>query len=133
MLLLTGSWNVADVELSALDEQEQDHRERRRGVRFRQQRPVKVFEPAASRYFGGCTQDVSSTGLRLELPAWAPVQPGETLSIHVGLGTRGETLANRRQMLPVRVVWVRRAAGKNARLEAGVELLAGIAAHLDAA
>ncbi|HLL88744.1 MAG TPA: hypothetical protein VK324_05535, partial [Tepidisphaeraceae bacterium] len=43
--------------------------ERRRGLRIRQARPVKVFEPTACRYFGGQTCDVSATGLRLELPA----------------------------------------------------------------
>src|SRR5689334_2394569 len=86
------------------------HAERRRGLRVRQHRPVKVFEPLGSRYFGGQTEDVSSTGLRIELPAYAALRPGETLSIHVGLTRRGETLANRRQMIPVRVVWVNRAA-----------------------
>ena len=107
--------------------------ERRRGLRVRQNRPVKVYEPGASRYFGGQTEDISTTGLRIELPAWAPVRAGETLSIHVGLSRRGETLANRRQMIPARVVWVRREAGRKARLEVGVEFLSSIAAHLDAA
>jgi len=107
--------------------------ERRRGLRVRQQRPVKVYDAGAGRYFGGQTEDVSTTGLRLELPAWAPVRPGETLAIHVGLGPRGDCLANRRQMIPARVVWVNRQAGRRARLEVGVEFLASIAAHLDAA
>ena len=108
--------------------------ERRRGLRVRQQRPVKVFEPLGSRYFGGQTGDVSSTGLRIELPAYAAVRPGETLSIHVGLSHRGETLANRRQMIPVRVVWVNRdPAGKSGTLQAGGEFLANIAARRDAA
>ncbi len=110
-----------------------DGAERRRGLRIRQNRPVKVYEPTTSRYFGGQTEDVSATGLRIELPAWAPVRPGELLSIHVGLSHRGESLANRRQMIPARVVWVNRRPGKAARLEAGVEFLSGIAAHLDAA
>jgi len=52
----------------------------------------------------------------------------------VGLSHRGETLANRRQMMPVRVVWVSRdPAGKSATLEAGVEFMANIAARRDAA
>src|ERR1700728_3619434 len=38
--------------------------ERRRGLRIQQNRPIKVYEHTASRYFGGQTQDVSSTGLR---------------------------------------------------------------------
>jgi hypothetical protein len=108
--------------------------ERRRGLRVRQSRPVKVFEPLGSRYFGGQTGDVSATGLRIELPAYAAVRPGEMLSIHVGLSRQGETLANRRQMMPVRVVWVNRnVEGKVGRLEAGVEFIANIAARRDAA
>ena len=108
--------------------------ERRRGLRVRQTRPVKVFEPAGARYFGGQTEDVSATGLRIELPMHATVRPGETLSIFVGLSSTGEALANRRQMLPARVVWVNRMGGRNrGRLEAGVEFIASIAAGLDAA
>lgn len=107
--------------------------ERRRGLRIRQQRPVKIYDPGAARYFGGQTEDVSTTGLRIELPAWAPVRLGEMLNIHVGLSRRGETLANRRHMMSARVVWVNRTVGKKARIEAGVEFLSSIAAHLDAA
>jgi|SRR5579884_3374790 len=104
--------------------------ERRRGLRVRQSRPIKAYDGAASRYFGGQTRDISATGLRIELPLFAPLEPGDTLSVHVGLDRKGQTLANRRQMIPTRVVWVNRQAG---RLEAGVEFLASIAAHLDAA
>jgi hypothetical protein len=93
---------------------------------------VKVYEPLGNRYFGGQTGDISSTGLRIELPAYAAVRPGETLSIHVGLSRRGESLANRRQMIPARVVWVNRDSGAG-RLECGVEFLASIAAQRDAA
>ena len=108
--------------------------ERRRGLRIRQQRPVKVFETATARYFGGRTEDVSSTGLRIELPAFAPIREGETLNIHVGLSSRGESLANRRQMLPARVVWVKRGpTAKTSAIEVGVEFMASIAAYLDAA
>ena len=128
MLLLTET----DESICLLDDAT-DGRERRRGLRVRQARPVKVFEPGAGRYFGGQTEDVSTNGLRLELPAWATVRTGETLSIHVGLSHAGESLANRRQMIPARVVWVSRRGGKQARLEAGVEFLTSIAAHLDAA
>ena len=123
----TGSEFAEDVESPS-------HAERRRGLRVRQNRPVKIFEPLGSRYFGGQTEDVSSTGLRIELPAYAAVRPGETLSIHVGLSSRGETLANRRQMIPVRVVWVSRDnADTSGKLEAGVEFMANIAARRDAA
>ena len=130
MLLLseaaTEGGTVADANADTISE-------RRRGLRVRQHRPVKVFEPLGSRYFGGQTGDISATGLRIELPAYAAVRPGETLSIHVGLSHKGEVLANRRQMMPVRVVWVNRNAGGEGKLEAGVEFLANIAARRDAA
>lgn len=135
MLLFTETTMAADADQAELEWQDPspEGAERRRGLRIRQTRPVKVFEPGAGRYFGGQTEDISNTGLRIELPMWAPVRAGSNLSIHVGLSRTGESLANRRQMIPVRVVWVNRRAGKNARLEAGVEFLASIAAHLDAA
>ena len=106
--------------------------ERRRGLRIHQQRPVKVFEPSASRYYPGQTEDVSATGLRLELPLSAPVIPGKLLSIHVGLGESGAALANRRQMIPARVVWIDRSQPGN-KMMAGIEFVATTAAHLDAA
>lgn len=105
--------------------------ERRRGLRISQERPIKIYEPWSTRYIGGQTHDVSATGLRIELPMSAPVQAGKLLSIHVGLSDRGDSLAHRRQMIPARVVWVERGVG--AKLTAGVEFLASIAAHLDAA
>ncbi len=107
--------------------------ERRRGLRIAQVRPIKVFEPAGSRYFGGKTQDISSTGLRIELPTHAHIQEGETLAVHVGLSDRGHSLANRRQMLRTRVVWVDRSAAATGRIQVGVEFMASIAAGLDAA
>ncbi len=108
--------------------------ERRRGLRINQARPIKVFEPTTSRYFGGQTQDVSSTGLRLELPASMHVRPGKLLSVHVGLSETGQPLANRRQMIPARVVWVTRSTKSDVNtLSAGVEFLASVTAQLDAA
>ncbi len=108
--------------------------ERRRGLRIRQSRPVKIFEPIISRYFGGQTEDISSTGLRIELPLSTPVREGKVLNIHVGLNQAGESLANRRHMIPARVVWIdRRTARTQGRLVAGVEFLSSIAANVDAA
>jgi len=134
MMLLTDATTEADANLSPADANADTISERRRGLRVRQNRPVKIFEPLGARYFGGQTGDVSSTGLRIEMPAYAAVRPGETLSIHVGLSHRGESLANRRQMIPVRVVWVNRdPTGASGKLEAGVEFLANIAARRDAA
>ena len=107
--------------------------ERRRGLRVHQHRPVKIFEPSSARYIGGQTEDISATGLRIELPASAPVMPGKLLSVHVGLSASGQSLANRRQMIPARVVWAHREADGSAKMIAGVEFLASIAVHLDAA
>ncbi|MGD0461719.1 MAG: PilZ domain-containing protein [Tepidisphaeraceae bacterium] len=116
------------------DAQIDDGIERRRGLRISQARPIKVFEPTATRYFGGQTLDVSSTGLRLELPASMCVRPGKLLSVHVGLSETGQPLANRRQMIPARVIWVNRSSQSSARtISAGVEFLATIAAQRDAA
>lgn len=108
--------------------------ERRRGVRVRQTRPVKIYDAAAARYVGGRTADVSSTGLKLELPAWTPLLPGKTLSVHVGMSDQGSTLANRRRMIPARVVWVRRDVTDSSNsIMAGVEFISSTSAHLDAA
>ena len=52
--------------------------ERRRGLRIRQHRPVKIFEPSIARYFGGRTEDISSAGLRIEA---------------LGMGTNGVTVS----------------------------------------
>ena len=117
--------------------QAEDGAERRRGLRIRQNRPIKVYEPGAGRYIGGQTADVSATGLRIELPLSAPVREGRLVNVHVGLSSAGESLAHRRQMIPARVVWVNRpqapAQIERGRLTAGIEFIASIAAHLDAA
>lgn len=116
------------------DERSTASAERRRGLRVRQARPVKIYDDAAARYLGGQTADVSSTGLQLELPPWAPLAPGKTLSVHVGMSEQGFPLANRRRMIPARVVWVRRdVADAPNRLLAGVEFISSTAAHQDAA
>lgn len=108
--------------------------ERRRGLRIRQHRPIKIFEPTTHRYFGGQTEDLSATGLRIELPLSTPVRPGKLVNVHVGLGEHGESLANRRKMIPARVVWVSRETDlSTGRLMAGIEFISSITAHLDAA
>jgi hypothetical protein len=111
-----------------------DGSERRRGLRIQSARPIKVFEPGAARYFGGQTQDISSTGLRLEVAASMPLREGKIVSVHVGLNEKGQTLANRRNMIPARVVWVDRSGGNSNRtVSIGIEFLASIAAQQDAA
>jgi hypothetical protein len=133
MLLISDSVQTANQQDELLHAAAESGTERRRGLRIRQNRPVKVYEPTTSRYFGGQTEDISATGLRVELPAYAPVRVGEVLNIHVGLSQSGQSLANRRSMVPARVVWVSRARRIDGKLETGVEFLSSIAAHLDAA
>jgi PilZ domain len=108
--------------------------ERRRGLRIAQERPIKIYEPTACKYLPGYTQDISATGLRLTLPMSAPLRLGTVLAVHVGVGQGGQPLANRRDMMPAKVVWVDRSVDPAGRaLCAGVEFIANIAAHLDAA
>ena len=76
---------------------------------------------STSRYFGGQTCDISSTGLRIELPANMPVVQGKVISIHVGLNDRGQALANRRGMIPPRSSGstARRGGGQAAAADGG--------------
>ena len=108
--------------------------DRRRGLRVKQYRPVKVFDPTANRYIAGRTRDVSSTGLCIELSRALPLEEGHVVNVHVGLSESGSQLANRRNMIPARIVWIDRVDGRfDGKLTAGVEFLASIAAHLHAA
>jgi hypothetical protein len=131
MLLVCENTAVLEADEFQLDDE--TNADRRRGLRVRDERPVKIFEPVGGRYFGGKTEDISATGLRIELPAWAHLRAGDALNIHVGLNGRGQTLANRRNMIPARVVWVNRAPTAQAVMEAGVEFLNHIHARVHAA
>jgi hypothetical protein len=130
MMTLVTDQSPADMKI---DSHSGSGAERRRGLRIAQARPIKVFEHTSSRYLPGETLDVSATGLRIELPVSAPVRAGKLLSIHVGLSRSGESLANRRQMIPARVIWIDRSGHGGNTMTAGIEFLASIAAHLDAA
>lgn len=108
--------------------------ERRRGLRIRQNRPIKAYEPVTARYFAGHTCDISATGLRIDLPPSAALRPGRTISVHVGLDRQGHGLAHRRQMIPARIVWIRPpTSAAPGRVMAGIEFLSSIAAGVDAA
>ena len=107
--------------------------ERRRGLRIRQNRPIKVYNPNLARYFGGQTQDVSATGPRIELPMSrrSTRQAAERSRWPERVRT---ALANRRQMIPAKVIWIDRDLQRtDGRMTAGVEFLATTAAHRDAA
>jgi hypothetical protein len=116
------------------NEPEAEGSDRRRGLRIRQSRPIKVYEPTSCRFIGGQTEDVSVTGLRIQMPRSAALREGATVSVHVGLDGVGQPLANRREMMPARVVWVDRQADPlGTSLWAGIEWVASLAAHLNAA
>ena len=126
MLLITG----------AAEREQRQHedgtQERRRGLRIRQNRPVKIFEPTFARYFPGQTEDISSSGLRLELPLSTPVRAGKIVNVYVGASAAGETLGHRGQMVAAKVIWVDREAHPT-RMVAGVEFLTAAAVQADAA
>src|SRR5580698_5230657 len=100
---------------------EPDGSERRRGLRIRQLRPIKLYDPRGCRFIGGTTEDVSVTGLRIVLPRSAPLGEGSQVIVHVGLDEGGHPLANRRDMMPARVVWVDRAVQPGVGITAGIE------------
>ena len=103
--------------------------ERRRATRVAQERPVKIYEPYASRFFGGQTIDVSGTGMKLAFPAWAHLNVGRVINVHVGLAAGlGQPLANRRSMIPARIVWIRHADETADQMVVGVEFLTGVSA-----
>jgi hypothetical protein len=105
--------------------------DRRRGMRLVQNRPVKIYDPSSARYVAGRTQDVSPSGLRLELPVSSPLLPGRLVHVHVGVSAGAQGLAQRSGMIPARVVWIDRSSGDGS-MTAGFELVARVAV-MDAA
>ena len=105
------------------------HLDRRRAPRIAQERPVKVYEPAASRFFGGRTRNVSSTGLQIEFPSFVQLRPGRLVNVHVGIHEGGQPLANRRSMVPARVVWMQTTDNANGAIVVGLEFLSFITAR----
>jgi len=112
-----------------LDNDDVLHLDRRRAQRVSQERPVKVYEPAASRFFGGRTRNVSSTGLQLEFPSFVQLRAGRIINVHIGINEGGQPLANRRSMTPARVVWITPDATDPTKLLVGVEFLSYITAN----
>ena len=101
--------------------------ERRRGLRIRQQRPVKVYEPRTSRYYPGQTADISASGLRLTLPLSTPIIAGNTISLHIASNC---SFAARRHMVEAKVVWMHR---DERSVLVGLELLSTAAIQSSAA
>jgi hypothetical protein len=126
MLALSGS-------IEELTGQPETIGERRMGVRVRQVRPVKVYEPLSGRFYAGQTRDISSGGLRLDLPASMLLVVGRDICVHVAAAAHGQPLVNRRRMVSARIVWLKRDPAQPGQLMAGIAFQPGIAAHLDAA
>lgn len=82
--------------------------ERRTSTRVRICRPVKVIDLSVGRHAAGRSRDVSSTGMKVEIPATNHIHEGDT--IHVDVGTLGGVgpLRGRPHVIPARVVWIRR-------------------------
>lgn len=99
------------------------HLDRRRAPRLSQQRPVRVYELSSSRFFVGQTLNVSSTGLQVEFPPFAQLPPGRLVNVHVGIEEGGRPLANRRSMVPARVVWSKQVTEDRECVRAGLEFL----------
>jgi len=104
--------------------------ERRRSGRVAQVRPVTVYEPYASRFFGGQTVDVSAAGMKLRLPGWVKLRPGRIIDLHAGVKSGALPLPNRRKAVLCRVVWTQLdQSGEKPQLVVGVEFLSTINAE----
>ena len=101
--------------------------ERRRGLRIKQQRPVKIYEPRTARYYPGQTADISHSGLRLTLPPSTPIVTNNILSLHISSAC---AFAFKAQMIEARVIWMRR---DSEQVVAGLELLSSAAVQSRAA
>jgi hypothetical protein len=104
--------------------------ERRRGLRIKQSRPVKIYEPRTSRYFPGQTADISLNGLRLSLPLSTPIVTGNTICLHLSSPHSNCAFASRTQMIEAKVVWMQR---ESTQLLVGLELLSTAAIQSSAA
>ena len=82
--------------------------ERRLGSRVKIARPIKVVDLANGRHIAGRSRDVSSTGMRLEIPTTNGIRPGDTVHVDVGMLSGLGPLAGRPRVIPARVVWVNR-------------------------
>lgn len=102
--------------------------ERRRGLRIKQERPLKIYEPRSSRYYPGQTADISLSGLRVTLPNFTPLIPGSTLCLHIAHAT--SALASKHQMIQAKVIWTQR---DETQLTAGLELVSTAAIQASAA
>lgn len=97
--------------------------DRRLGLRVDDDRPVKVYDARARRYYVGRAVNLGAGGMRLDLPATAPVQTGGTLQVYVGSDEEQEVLISLKNMTPIRIAWVERmASGEADRIIIGAEL-----------
>lgn len=82
--------------------------ERRCSTRIRISRPVKVIDLSIGRHAAGRSRDISSSGMKVEIPATNYIHEGDT--VHIDVGTMGGVgpLAGRSRVIAARVVWIRR-------------------------
>lgn len=71
-----------------------DAHERRRFPRFDRQCPVKLYQPSARRYRGGCTANLSAGGALLELANPTHLTPGEPIELVVDTDQQSAVVAS---------------------------------------
>lgn len=99
-----------------------DRPQRRQGLRVHQDRPAKVYDARARRYYAGRALDMGAKGMKLLLPAGCPIQTGGTLQVYVGQDDE-HILLSLANMTPVRVIWVETMATRDPKhITVGVEL-----------
>jgi hypothetical protein len=96
--------------------------ERRCSTRVRISRPIRVIDLIIGRHAAGRSRDVSSTGMKVEIPATNGIQEGDTIQVDVGTLAGVGPLFGRPRVIPARVVWIRRESKMlRPMLTAGVE------------
>lgn len=100
-----------DIFLPARDTDRDDTMmiERRHGgSRVKIARPIRVVELCSGRHIAGRSRDISSTGMRLEIPVSNTLRPGDAVQVDVGTLSGIGPLTGRRRVIAARVVWVNR-------------------------
>lgn len=82
--------------------------ERRYGSRVKIARPIKVVDLANGRHIAGRSRDVSSSGMRLEIPMTNGLKVGDAVHVDVGMLSGIGPLTGRPRVIPARVVWLQR-------------------------
>ena len=97
--------------------------EQRQAERSPVQWPVSVWHPQTSRFFNGCSVNISRLGALVTLPLRTPIHEGQSLELNF---PRSETLAQNKggcaRIKPARVIRIDRSATlDSAAIKVGVE------------